>query len=110
MNTDTVGVSHGRKIAEPTEIPGVPGYSVEELAHLAADEQIVHLDDLLLRRTSLAFVGGLTRESLEGAAAAIAPALGWDEERRSHEVDRAVDLLRSAHRVELGKEGVAPLG
>lgn len=96
--------------ADPTEIPELPGYSVEELAHLATAEQIVHLDDLLLRRTSLAFVGGLTREGLEAAAAAIAPALDWDEDRRAHEIDRAVDTLRSAHRVELGKEGVAPLG
>lgn len=91
--------------AEPLE--HAPAYYREELAHLAAKEQVVHLIDLLLRRTDLAFVGGMTPSTLDEVADAIAPALGWDEERRTEEIARATDVLRSAHRVELEEVGAA---
>ncbi|TDP93454.1 glycerol-3-phosphate dehydrogenase [Leucobacter luti] len=81
-------------------LPSLPGYTAEELAHLASTEQVVHLDDLLLRRTSLAFVGGLTVEKLQAAAEAIAPALGWGTDRVAIEVARMVDLLRESHRID----------
>lgn len=90
--------------AEPetaTTLDTLPGYTAEELAHLAATEQVVHLDDLLLRRTSLAFVGGLTPERLRAAAAAVAPALEWDEARITEEVERMSELLRVAHRIDV---------
>ena len=89
--------------AEPetaTEIAELPGYTAEELAHLAATEQVVHLDDLLLRRTSLAFIGGLTDPRLQAAAEAIAPALDWDAERVTEEVSRMRGILRDAHRID----------
>lgn len=94
---------------EPTEAVDLPGYSVEELAYLATHENVVHLDDLLLRRTSLAFVGGLTRTGLAAAAEAIAPTLGWGPERREEEVRRAEELLLREHRVALDRPGIAPL-
>ncbi len=87
------------------ELPELPGYTAAELAHLAATEQIVHLDDLLLRRTSIAFVGGLTEARISAAAAAIAPALGWDEAQTSQEIGRVVALLRDAHRIDTTQGG-----
>ena len=93
----------------PRELSTVPGYLVEELASLAATESVVHLDDLILRRTSIAFVGGLTRDALEEIAAAVAPALGWSAADQRTEVDRLAEILRDAHRVELGTAGLAPL-
>ena len=91
------------------ELAGAPGYFAEELALLTREEQVVHLDDVLLRRTSLAFVGGLTEQGLESVAAAVATALGWDEATRTAEVSRAADLLYREHRVVLGAPGIAPL-
>ena len=96
--------------AAPRELEHVPGYYAEELAHLAATEDAVHLDDLLLRRTSIAFVGGLSEESLAEVAGAVAEALGWDDESTEAEIERARRILRDAHRVELGRGGIAPLG
>ncbi|WP_461637503.1 glycerol-3-phosphate dehydrogenase/oxidase [Leucobacter sp. BZR 635] len=87
------------------ELAELPGYTAAELAHLAASEQLVHLDDLLLRRTSLAFVGGLTESRIRVAADAIAPALGWDPERTTAEVERVVTLLREAHRIDTASGG-----
>ncbi|MEV8337500.1 glycerol-3-phosphate dehydrogenase/oxidase [Leucobacter sp. NPDC077196] len=84
----------------------LPAYTAAELAHLAASEQVVHLDDLLLRRTSIAFLGGLTLERLRAAAEAVAPALGWQAERVDEEIDRTASLLRTAHRIDVERGGV----
>lgn len=77
-------------------LPHAPGYSSGELRHLAATEDVVHLDDLLMRRTSLAFTGGATREAATEAAEAIAPVLGWDAARVAAEVDRGLARVHAA--------------
>jgi glycerol-3-phosphate dehydrogenase len=82
-------------------IAEVPGYYREELAHLARTEQVVHLMDVLLRRTSLAFVGGMTPATLRAVADAVGDELGWDAARRESEVASATDELRTMHRVDL---------
>lgn len=92
----------------PQELTHAPGYFAEELAYLAAHEDVQHLDDMLLRRTSLAFRGGLTRDALAEVAAVIAKTLGWDATAQTAEVDRAERLLLERHRVTLGEPGVAP--
>ncbi|WP_434144212.1 glycerol-3-phosphate dehydrogenase/oxidase [Leucobacter sp. gxy201] len=94
---------------DASELVHAPGYFAAELAHLARTEDVLHLDDLLLRRTSLAFVGGLTRETLAEAAEAIAPVLGWNADAQQQEVERTERLLHDAHRVVLGEPGLAPL-
>lgn len=89
-----------------SDLVDLPGYTSDELAHLAATEQVVHLDDLLLRRTSIAFVGGLTDARLRAAATAIAPALEWDEARVDEEISRMSALLRTSHRIDVQNGGV----
>lgn len=83
------------------ELENVPGYYAAELAHLAAHESVVHLDDLILRRTSIAFVGGMNERMLSEIAAAIAEPLGWDEDHQASEVARTIELLAREHRVEM---------
>jgi glycerol-3-phosphate dehydrogenase len=74
----------------------LPDYSTGELRHLARTEAVVHLDDVLLRRTSLAFVGAVTEESAAEVAEAIAPVLGWSVRRRQDEVERALARVHAA--------------
>ncbi|MGZ8804654.1 MAG: glycerol-3-phosphate dehydrogenase/oxidase, partial [Microbacterium sp.] len=74
----------------------LPDYSTGELRHLARTESVVHLDDMLLRRTSLAFIGAVTAESAGEIAAAVAPVLGWDAERCLSEVERALAKVHAA--------------
>ncbi len=92
------------------ELADLAGYTAAELAHLAETEQVVHLDDLLLRRTSIAFVGGLTEARVRAAADAVATALGWDEARKTTEVERFVALMRDAHRIDIAKGGTFTAG
>ncbi|MFT4052566.1 MAG: glycerol-3-phosphate dehydrogenase/oxidase [Microbacterium sp.] len=82
-------------------LPHAPGYTHDELAHLAATEQVVTLTDMLLRRTSLAFVGGMTVETIAEVADAIAGPLGWSENETSAQKDAAIRLLADDHGVQL---------
>ncbi|MDW4573436.1 glycerol-3-phosphate dehydrogenase/oxidase [Microbacterium sp. M3] len=82
--------------ADDAPLAHLRGYSSGELRHLAATEDVVHLEDLLLRRTSIAFVGAGTAEAVAEAAEAIAPVLGWDAARTAREAERALDRIHAA--------------
>ncbi|MFT4213809.1 MAG: glycerol-3-phosphate dehydrogenase/oxidase [Microbacterium sp.] len=79
---------------EPLRTAG--GYSRDELRHLAATELVLHLDDMLMRRTALAFLGFGTAEVAAEVAAAIAPVMGWDAATCAAEVDRALAAVHAA--------------
>ncbi|MBZ6371683.1 MAG: glycerol-3-phosphate dehydrogenase/oxidase [Microbacterium hominis] len=74
----------------------VPSYSRDELRHLAATELVVHLADVLLRRTAIAFLGAATREAAVEVAEVIAPVLGWDAGTQAVEVDQALAAVHAA--------------
>jgi glycerol-3-phosphate dehydrogenase len=74
--------------------------SVRELAFMAAHEQVGHLVDVLIRRTSLAFRGLVTGELLNEVADLLALPLGWDSAARAAEIRHAQDVLQRFHRVE----------
>jgi len=80
-------------------------YTTREIEYLAATESVVRLIDVLLRRTSIAFVGGASTTLIEELADTIAPVLGWDAARQASEVALAVDILRDVHGVELATVG-----
>jgi glycerol-3-phosphate dehydrogenase len=77
-------------------------YTRREIEYLAREEAVTHLLDLLLRRTSLAFVGGLSLALLEELADVLAPVLGWDSARAADEVRQAREVLTEVHGVDLG--------
>ncbi|MET0812333.1 MAG: glycerol-3-phosphate dehydrogenase/oxidase [Microbacterium sp.] len=82
--------------ADDAPLETVPGYSTGELRHLARTEGVVHLDDILQRRTSLAFTGRVSDESATEIAQAIAPVLGWDASTVTDEVARALVHVHAA--------------
>ena len=82
-----------------------PEFSVLEIEHIVATESVVHIADLLLRRTSLAFTGDVSVELLEELAEIAAGVLGWTQERRADEIRHATALLASAHGVRLTHAG-----
>ncbi|GAA4177951.1 glycerol-3-phosphate dehydrogenase/oxidase [Gryllotalpicola koreensis] len=82
-------------------LASVPEYSRDEIAHLARTEQVVHLIDVLTRRTSIAFRGLLTAEVARELTEAIGDALGWDDARREAELADAAARLAEKHGVVL---------
>jgi glycerol-3-phosphate dehydrogenase len=81
--------------ARPGELDRVPGAATlwAELRWAARSEAVVHLDDLLLRRTRLGLLlpqGG--QAVLERTAALCREELGWDERRWREEARRYAQL------------------
>lgn len=75
--------------------------SVRELEYMAANEQIGHLVDVLIRRTSLAFRGLVTGELLNEMADILAAPLGWDAADQAAEIHHAQEVLKRYHGVEV---------
>ena len=86
---------------EDEELKTLPGWSRREVEFLVVREKAMHLDDLLLRRTTLGWLGMLTRPVIEELGEIMGRPLGWSAAQRQTEVDRAVDLLRDRHGVRL---------
>lgn len=89
------------------ELAHVPGYFAEELAHLAGTEQVVNLTDLLLRRTSIAFVGGLSSQALTEIAAAVAPTLRWSPAETDRQIADVSRVIRNEHRIHIDSQEVS---
>jgi glycerol-3-phosphate dehydrogenase len=75
--------------------------SVRELEFMARNEQIGHLVDVLIRRTSLAFRGLVTGELLNEVADILAGPLGWDAATRTSEIAHAQEVLKRFHGVQV---------
>ncbi len=79
-----------------------PQLTRAEIAYFATHEDAVHLADVVLRRTNLAFVGGVTHEMLAEIADVLQDALGWTGEERDAEIQDTVDTLLTYHGVDVG--------
>ncbi|WP_354253498.1 glycerol-3-phosphate dehydrogenase/oxidase [Arthrobacter sp. UYEF21] len=75
--------------------------SVRELEYMAGMEQIGHLADVLIRRTSLAFRGLVTGELLNEVCEVLAGPLGWDAAAQTGEIRHAREVLERLHRVQI---------
>jgi glycerol-3-phosphate dehydrogenase len=78
-----------------------PIYTRSEIASMAAREKIVHLDDLVLRRTLLAYLGQLSRPLVVELSIVLGDCLGWDAARKKAEVVRTLEILADQHAVRL---------
>jgi glycerol-3-phosphate dehydrogenase len=92
-------------LAHDEPLRSLPTYSRREILFMAEREKIVHLDDLILRRTLIALLGQLSFELLVELAGVLAPALGWSEQRTQQEIERTVRLMEKAHGVKLAEGG-----
>jgi len=72
---------------------------VGEILYILAEEDVIHLDDLLLRRTMLGKLGKITTDSLREIAQICQDRLGWSDEETRQEVDRFTALLRHKHKM-----------
>lgn len=82
-------------------------YSHAELDWLIRHEQIVHLPDLVMRRTALAVTGRLSLRDLRTIAALCATVLDWTDDRRQIEVEQTQAMLMSRHRLRIDQAASA---
>jgi glycerol-3-phosphate dehydrogenase len=87
-----------RLIAERDDRPLARGaLSTAELRWMLDEEHLVHLADLVLRRTDLAFTGRVDAALLRELADALADEAGWGAERREREFADCAALLAEEH-------------
>ena len=84
-------------------LAGHSGYSRREIEFIARHERVVHLDDLILRRTLMGMLGEVSLPLLEELAAIIAPVLEWPQQDAQAEVARTAELLKRVHGVTLAR-------
>lgn len=95
----TIAASVARAEAcDPDDAPlaSAPDFSSGELRHLARTEAVHHLEDLLMRRTALAFTGRASPEVATEVARAVADVLGWSSADLDAEVERALTAVHAA--------------
>ena len=97
---ETVALFLSKQDDQP--LRSLPEYSRREIAFLCQNEKVVHLDDLVLRRSMLAMLGQLTRAGVGELSDAAGESLGWDGERKQAEAARTLDLMATRHGVRLG--------
>lgn len=79
-------------------------YTVREIAYLADLEQVAHLDDLVLRRTSIGKLGEATADLVAEIGQIVSKTLGWSPTQTQQEIERTFMLLVEEHGVALYQE------
>jgi glycerol-3-phosphate dehydrogenase len=75
------------------------GYSRREIEFIALNERVVHLDDLIMRRTLIGILGELTLPLLKELAAIVAKVQPWTKEKTAAEIERTIQLFKKVHGV-----------
>ena len=86
---------------EGTPLQHYPDMTHREVTFLAEKEKVVRLDDLILRRSLMAYLGYLNRPLIDELADILSEVLGWDEETRQIEVERTLTILQKNHGINL---------
>ncbi len=94
-------LSHPSSHSDRERLPDATGYSLAEIDWIARNERVVHLGDIVFRRTTLAILGALTSADLMAIAGVAAAALGWSPERRAAELADVLQALERFHGLKL---------
>jgi glycerol-3-phosphate dehydrogenase len=86
---------------EDTHLGQFPHYYEFEIQCITKEEKVVHLDDYLLRRSSLAKMGELTEEGIAEFADIISKELSWSNSQIAEEIQRVYEILGRYHGVNI---------
>lgn len=85
--------------AEPLQ--SLPGWTVGEVRFLVEREKAVHADDLLIRRSTLAWLGQVSRPLIDELVEIMSASLGWNAGQKQAEVARTLKVLEEYHGIVL---------
>lgn len=83
----------------PEALPDAPDVTRPEIDWIARHEIVTHLEDVLLRRTSLGLTGRLTPAMCRAVCSIVAAVQGWDSARQKAELRQLSDVLARRHGV-----------
>lgn len=75
-------------------LQSIAQYRVGEIRYMCQHELVVHLDDIVFRRSTLALEGRASESVVAEIASIAAPLLGWDEATIKSEVQRCNHRIR----------------
>jgi glycerol-3-phosphate dehydrogenase len=78
-----------------------PAYSRREIEFIIAQEDVVRLDDLIMRRTLIGLLGELTPALLDELAAIAAEVKGWTPEEMQKQITQVKKLYATRYGVDL---------
>ena len=99
-------LAHRSDHADSRRISGAPRHSALEIDWIARQELVVHLSDIVFRRTTMAIEGLLTMQGLHEIGAIVAASLQWDAQRLAKEIDDVVAALSKFHGQTLTEESM----
>ena len=82
-------------------LPDARSVSLREIDWIARNEDVVRLEDIVLRRLNLGVAGLFTARDIEAIAIVAASALKWSPERRAAEIEAVTTLLRDTRRMRI---------
>ncbi|MEZ2221834.1 glycerol-3-phosphate dehydrogenase/oxidase [Rhizobium sp. RCC_161_2] len=91
----------GSTFSDTERLAGASHYSHLEIDWITRQEMVVHLSDIVFRRTTLAIEGALTMEGLRQIGMIAGAALGWNGQRLATEIDDVVTSLAKFHGLRL---------
>lgn len=83
--------------ADDAPLKSLPEYTKREITFLALHEKAIHLSDIVLRRTMLAMLGRLSKQSIEELADVMGNCLGWNVDKKAAEVAQTLRVLADRH-------------
>ena len=95
--TRAAEIAHFIAAGTDSAFKDLPSYSRLEVAYLVHHEMIVHLDDVVLRRSLTAMLGQLSRPFLVELADVVGDELGWSDEQKDAELERTLEILEKRH-------------
>jgi glycerol-3-phosphate dehydrogenase len=99
--TRAMEVARYLKAAPDAPLQSRSDWSRREVEFLIEREKAVHVDDILLRRSTLAWLGEVTRPLVEEMAEIMGAHFGWSADQKKAEVRHTLDVLKDLHGVSL---------
>ena len=84
---------------QDTSLRHQPTYSQREIMFLAANESVIHLDDIILRRSLIGMLGLIDGDVLQQLGEITGSVLGWSSAQIQQEIERTADILHHKHGV-----------
>ena len=99
--TAAIEIARQSKEISPSQLASVPNWTLGEVVWLIQHENVLHLEDLFIRRSSIAWLGQLSKAALFEFGAILSKELNWDEDTKAKEIELASDIMVKKHGVRL---------
>ncbi len=77
-------------------LTSITNWNSGELVYILQNEKPLHLDDLFIRRSTIAWLGNATPEVIEEFAEIMANEYGWSAEKKIAEIDRVIAVIEKS--------------